>query len=97
MNTTKINAKDGMRKFGKFLSGMVMPNIGAFIAWGLITALFISTGWAPNEKLNGLVDPMVKFLLPLLIAYTGGKMIGDVRGGVMGAIATISRVCNKTI
>ena len=97
MNTTKINAKDGMKKFGKFLSGMVMPNIGAFIAWGLITALFISTGWAPNEKLNGLVDPMVKFLLPLLIAYTGGKMIGDVRGGVMGAIATMGVIIGADI
>ena len=97
MNTTKINAKDGMQKFGKFLSGMVMPNIGAFIAWGLITALFISTGWAPNEKLNGLVDPMVKFLLPLLIAYTGGKMIGDVRGGVMGAIATMGVIIGADI
>ena len=97
MNTTKINAKDGMQKFGKFLSGMVMPNIGAFIAWGLITALFISTGWAPNEKLNGLVDPMVKLLLPLLIAYTGGKMIGDVRGGVMGAIATMGVIIGADI
>ena len=97
MNNTKINAKDGMQRFGKFLSGMVMPNIGAFIAWGLITALFISTGWMPNEKLSSLVDPMVNYLLPLLIAYTGGKMIAGVRGGVMGAIATMGVIIGADI
>lgn len=97
MATTKINAKDSMQRFGKFLSGMVMPNIGAFIAWGLITALFIPTGWMPNEKLNSLVDPMVNYLLPLLIAYTGGKMIGDIRGGVMGAIAAMGVIVGADI
>lgn len=80
--------KERVQSFGRFLSGMVMPNIGAFIAWGLIAALFIATGWVPNEKLAALVDPMAKYLLPLLIAYTGGKMVADMRGGVIGAIAT---------
>ena len=97
MSNTKINAKDGMQRFGKFLSGMVMPNIGAFIAWGLITALFISTGWMPNERLSALVDPMVNYLLPLLIAFTGGKMVGGVRGGVMGAIATMGVIVGADI
>ena len=82
----KNNIKVKIQDFGRFLSGMVMPNIGAFIAWGLITALFIPTGWLPNEKLAQLVDPMITFLLPLLIGYTGGKMVGDTRGGVVGAI-----------
>ncbi|MCG5026955.1 PTS transporter subunit EIIC, partial [Anoxybacillus flavithermus] len=77
-----------VQKFGRFLSGMVMPNIGAFIAWGLITALFIPTGWLPNENMAKLVGPMITYLLPLLIGYTGGKMIHDVRGGVVGAVAT---------
>ena len=81
--------KQGIQKFGRFLSGMVMPNIGAFIAWGLITALFIPTGWTPNEKLGAMVGPMLTYLLPLLIGYTGGKMVGGVRGGVVGAIATM--------
>src|SRR5829696_5980345 len=63
-----------VQKFGSFLSGMVMPNIGAFIAWGLITALFIPDGWFPNERLAELVDPMILYLLPLLIAYTGGRI-----------------------
>lgn len=65
--------KEKVQVFGRFLSGMVMPNIGAFIAWGLITALFIETGWCPNEKLAQFVTPMSTVLLPLLIAYTGGS------------------------
>jgi len=85
----KFSLRVGVQKFGSFLSGMVMPNMGAFIAWGLITALFIPTGWIPNEKLGQLVDPMKLYLLPLLIGYTGGKMVHDVRGGVIGAIATM--------
>ncbi len=80
--------KQKVQKFGRFLSGMVMPNIGAFIAWGLITALFIPKGWFPNPQLNTMVEPMLKLLLPLLIGYTGGKVIADTRGGVVGAVAT---------
>ncbi len=81
--------KQKAQVFGRFLSGMVMPNIGAFIAWGLITALFLDTGWIPNEGFEQLIDPMVKMLLPLLIAYTGGSKIHEHRGGVIGAIATM--------
>lgn len=81
--------KQAVQRFGKFLSGMVMPNIGAFIAWGFITALFIEAGWIPNEKLAQFVTPMLNYLLPVLIAYTGGKMVGGDRGGVMGGIAVI--------
>ncbi|CAJ1000807.1 PTS system mannitol-specific IIC component [Brevibacillus aydinogluensis] len=86
-----------VQKFGRFLSGMVMPNIGAFIAWGLITALFIPTGWLPNEHMAKLVGPMITYLLPLLIGYTGGKMIHDVRGGVVGAVATMGVVVGADI
>lgn len=78
-----------VQSFGRFLSNMVMPNIGAFIAWGIITALFIPTGWLPNETLAKLVGPMITYLLPLLIGYTGGKLIGGERGGVVGAITTM--------
>ena len=81
--------KNAVQKFGKFLSAMVMPNIGAFIAWGFITALFIPAGWVPNEKLASIQPYMLTFLLPTLIAYTGGKMVGGARGGVMGAIAVM--------
>ncbi|AGB80430.1 PTS system D-mannitol-specific IIA component, Fru family [Serratia sp. FGI94] len=78
-----------VQNFGRFLSNMVMPNIGAFIAWGIITALFIPTGWLPNETLGKLVGPMITYLLPLLIGYTGGKLVGGDRGGVVGAITTM--------
>jgi PTS system mannitol-specific IIC component len=86
-----------IQRFGSFLSGMVMPNIGAFIAWGLITALFIPDGWLPNERLAALVEPMILYLLPLLIAYTGGRIVYDVRGGVVGAIATIGVIVGSDI
>ncbi|EFV01736.1 PTS system, mannitol-specific IIC component [Pseudoramibacter alactolyticus ATCC 23263] len=81
--------KEKVQSFGRFLSGMVMPNIGAFIAWGLMAALFIDTGWLPNKLLNTIVGPFLSYALPLLIAYTGGKMVGGPRGAVMGAIATM--------
>lgn len=87
--------KQAIQKFGRSLSGMVMPNIGAFIAWGLIAALFIPTGWIPNEKLGAMVGPMLTYLLPLLIGYTGGKVVGGARGGVMGAIATIGVIMGR--
>lgn len=81
--------KVSVQKFGNFLSSMVLPNIGAFIAWGLITALFIPTGFFPNEELGKMVGPMVTYMLPLLIGYTGGRLIYDQRGGVVGTIATM--------
>lgn len=99
----------GVQKFGTFLSGMIMPNIGAFIAWGLITALFIEAGWLPVPELGGfgtdaegnphtgLVGPMITYLLPLLIAYTGGRMVYDVRGGVVGAIGTMGVIVGAGI
>jgi PTS system mannitol-specific IIC component len=96
-SSDKKGTKEGIQRFGRFLSGMVMPNIGAFIAWGLITALFIPTGWTPNENLSALVGPMITYLLPLLIGYTGGKMVADTRGGVVGAVATMGVVVGAGI
>ncbi|MDR6884777.1 PTS mannitol transporter subunit IICBA [Bacillus sp. 3255] len=90
-------ARVKVQRFGRFLSGMVMPNIGAFIAWGLITALFIPTGWIPNEYLAKLVGPMITYLLPLLIGYTGGTMIHSTRGGVIGAVTTMGVVIGTDI
>ena len=85
--------KERIQSFGRFLSGMVMPNIGAFIAWGLLTALFIDTGWLPNAQLSSIVGPMLTYVLPVLIAYQGGKMVGGNRGAVMGAIVAIGVIC----
>jgi PTS system mannitol-specific IIC component len=86
-----------IQRFGRFLSGMVMPNIGAFIAWGLITALFIPTGWVPSDRLVTLVGPMLFNLLPILIGFTGGRMIWNIRGGVVGAIATMGVIVGAEI
>ena len=99
MGTTKVGGiivKNKVQKFGKFLSGMVMPNIGALIAFGFLAALFIDTGWIPNEKLNSMVSPMLTYLIPILIASTGGKMVGGDRGRVVGAIAVIGAIMSDT-
>ena len=87
-----VGIKTKVQKLGRALSGMVMPNIGAFIAWGFITALFIEKGWLPNAQLAEMVTPMLKYVLPVLIGYTGGKMIAGDRGLVIGAIATVGIV-----
>jgi PTS system mannitol-specific IIC component len=89
--------REKIQSFGAFLAGMIIPNMGAFIAWGLITALFIPTGWIPNEKFSELVGPMIVNLLPILIGYTGGKMVHGVRGGVVGATATMGVVVGADI
>jgi PTS system mannitol-specific IIC component len=113
----RTSARVHVQKFGTFLSNMVMPNIGAFIAWGFITALFIENGWLNRGGNGGLatdswvahiggwgdhagagiVGPMITYLLPLLIGYTGGKMLYDVRGGVVGAIATMGVIAGTDI
>jgi PTS system mannitol-specific IIC component len=87
---TDIRAR--IQRFGAFLSGMVMPNIGAFVAFGLITALFIDVGWTPNAELARLVGPMITVLIPTLIAYTGGRIVHGQRGAVIGAVATFGAV-----
>ena len=86
-----------IQRFGGNLAGMVMPNIGAFIAWGLLTALFIPTGWIPNESLAEMVGPMITTLLPLLIGYTGGRLVHAQRGAVIGAIATMGIIVGSEI
>jgi len=105
----RTSVRVGVQKFGTFLSGMIMPNIGAFIAWGIITALFIKTGWLPVPELGGfgnnaagtpnvgLVGPMITYLLPLLIAYTGGRNVYGARGGVVGAIGTMGVIVGAGI
>jgi PTS system mannitol-specific IIC component len=82
-------ARAGLQRFGGYLAAMVLPNIGAFIAWGLITALFIPSGWLPDATLAKLVTPIITYLLPVLIGYSGGKLVHEHRGGVVGAVATL--------
>ncbi|WP_136708491.1 PTS mannitol transporter subunit IICB [Agromyces sp. H66] len=114
MTTTSAGAKRpggarvAVQRFGTFLSGMIMPNIAAFIAWGLITAFFIETGWTPvpalggfpdaaGNEYTGLVGPMIIYMLPLLIANQGGRMVYDTRGGVVGVIATVGVIVGTDI
>lgn len=93
----RTSVRVGVQKFGTFLSGMIMPNIGAFIAWGIITALFIPAGFFPNADLAKLVGPMITYLLPLLIGYTGGRAVHGIRGGVVGAAATMGVIVGTDI
>lgn len=97
-----------VQRFGGFLSSMIIPNIGAFIAWGLITALFIPDGWLAkigddalgwdwDTITNLTVAPMIRYLLPLLIAYTGGKLIYGHRGGVLGAITVMGVIAGAAL
>lgn len=86
-----------VQRFGGYLAGMIMPNIGAIIAWGLLTALFIPTGWLPNEDLAEMVSPMIIYLLPILIAYTGGRMVHGQRGAVIGATAAMGVIVGTDI
>jgi PTS system mannitol-specific IIC component len=93
----KTDIKAGIQKFGGFMAGMIIPNIGAILAWGIITMFVIPTGWAPNESLVKMVDPMIKYLIPILVGYTGGKLVHGVRGGVVGAVATYGIIVGSSI
>ena len=116
-----------IQRFGAFLTSMIMPNLPAFLAWGLITALFIADGWTPNgilggfgnadastwegartalaanedgttfQQFVGLVGPMVTYLLPLLIANAGGRVVYGERGGVVASIATMGVIVGSDV
>jgi len=90
-------ARAGLQRFGGYLAAMVLPNIGAFIAWGLITALFIPAGWLPDATLAKLVTPIITYLLPVLIGYSGGKLVHGHRGGVVGAVATVGIAVGSSV
>ena len=92
-----VSTRARVQAFGGFLTNMVLPNIGAFIAWGILTALFIPTGWLPSEKFAVLVGPVIKFVLPILLAYTGGKMVAGRRGAVMGTLGAIGLIVGADI
>lgn len=89
--------RERLQSWGGFLAAMVIPNLGAFIAWGIITAFFIPTGWVPSERFSALVGPMILNLLPILIGFTGGKMIYGHRGGVIGALVTVGVIVGSDI
>lgn len=90
-------ARVAVQKFGTFLSGMIMPNIPALIAWGILTALFIPVGPFPNADLASLVGPTIHYLLPILIAGTGGRMVHGQRGAVVGAFAVMGAIVGSDL
>ncbi|KGH80161.1 hypothetical protein X281_05645 [Oenococcus oeni IOEB_0607] len=93
----KKSLKTRVQKFGTSLSGMIMPNISSLVAWGLITAIFMAGGWIPNTHIATLITPMEIYLIPLLIAYVGGRMIDGERGAVVGAIAVMGVIVGSKI
>ena len=95
--TTRGGIRVGVQRFGTFLSGMIMPNIPALIAWGIFTAFFIDVGWTPNADLATIVGPFIHYLLPLIIAYTAGYMVYKQRGGVVATIATMGAIAGSDL
>lgn len=93
----KSALKVRVQKLGTTLSNMVMPNIGAFIAWGILVTLFIETGWFPNPTLSVMVSPILTYLLPLLIGYTAGFNVYGQRGAVVGAMATFGAIVGSSV
>lgn len=92
-----ISIRARMQSFGGFLTAMVIPNIGAFMAWGFITALFIPAGWFPNKEFGSLVEPMIRYMLPMLVGYTGGQMVGGKRGAVIGTVGTMGVIVGTNV
>ena len=90
----------GVQKFGSFLSGMVMPVIPALIAWGIITAVVVNIqefygDWTPADALGETIGPMIHYLLPVLISVQGGMMVYQMRGAVVGAVATFGTIAGS--
>ncbi|WP_309129041.1 PTS mannitol transporter subunit IICBA [Microbacterium sp.] len=94
-------ARVRVQRFGTFLSGMIMPNIAAFIAWGFITMLFIPAGffgadspfgwhWAPvAEIIGGGGDSAAigwQGAMTALAEGEGGNFLGYV--GLVGPMVT---------
>lgn len=75
---------------------MIMPNIGALIAFGFLAAFFNSSGWIPHEGFATIFSAILVYLIPILIASTGGKLIGGERGSIVAAIAVMGAIMSDT-
>lgn len=56
---------------------------------GLYRRNLYKNGWFPNKDLAQLAGPMITYLIPLLIAFSGGRLIHGLRGGIIAATATM--------
>lgn len=82
------------QRFGGKLSAMVLPNLGAFMGWGILTALGI---WLSNDTLKSFITPVLTYLLPLLIAISAGRMVYGEKGAVIGAFTTMGVIIGADI
>ena len=80
--SNKVSWRIKAQQFGGKLSAMVLPNLGAFMGWGILTALGI---WLSNDMLKGFISPMLTYMLPMLIGVAGGKLVYGDKGAVIGA------------
>lgn len=90
----KVSMRVKAQRFGGKLSAMVLPNLGAFMGWGILTALGI---WLSNDMLKGFITPVLTYLLPLLIGVSGGKMVYGEKGAVIGAFTTMGVIIGADI
>lgn len=97
MPPDSTTATPAVQRFGNFLAAMVMPSLGVFVAWGMLAALVAPTGWFPSPDVAELIQPIMTYALPLLIGFTGGSIVHGVRGGAIGALATMGVVVGADV
>ncbi|MFB8538316.1 PTS transporter subunit EIIC [Enterococcus thailandicus] len=73
-----------------------MPNLSIFIAWGFLSFLTPYFSGELAQRLNEVSEWMLHLLLPILIGYLGGKITGNQRGAIVGAIATLGIIVGST-
>lgn len=89
--------REEVQKGGKFLSSMIMPNIGIFMAWGILATLFMPFGWIPNDGLAKVVSTISIVVLPIMVGSSGGKLTGGVKGGIIAIVATMGVIASSNI
>lgn len=73
-----------------------MPNLSIFIAWGFLSFITPYFSGELAQRLNEVSEWMLHLLLPILIGYLGGKLTGNQRGAIVGAIATLGIIVGST-
>lgn len=86
-----------MTRLGRIYSSIVFKNISVIIAAGIINVLFGQNGWFPNERFSQFIDPLYTYVIPLLLAFTGGKITGGHRGGLVASLAVLGLIQSSDI
>lgn len=92
--------KNKVQKFGKFLSEMVMPNIGALIAFGFLAAMIMGplAGFCIkkfDQLMDGhmpvgfemLINNFSAGIIGMLLAILGYVVVGPVMSGILTVLA----------